>query len=152
MIVTDDTETVSRLRQYRARGISDRGSVVAPTRPPLQAEMSDIQAAIGLVQLARLDGILQRRRQVEALYFEYMKSFEGIKDPYHGPDATAVHWFVYEVHLGTRFSRSSRALSPISAPRVSRRPLTACPCIPNPIIASGAAVTVQPPCGCPTAP
>ena len=108
MIVTDDTETVSRLRQYRARGISERGSVVAPTRPPLQAEMSDIQAAIGLVQLARLDGILQRRQQVEALYFEHMKSFEGIKDPYHGPDATAVHWFVYEVHLGTRFSRSSR--------------------------------------------
>jgi Predicted pyridoxal phosphate-dependent enzyme apparently involved in regulation of cell wall biogenesis len=47
MIVTDDTETISRLRQYRARGISERGSVVAPTRPPLQAEMSDIQAAMG---------------------------------------------------------------------------------------------------------
>ncbi|MGE4531632.1 MAG: DegT/DnrJ/EryC1/StrS family aminotransferase [Acidithiobacillus sp.] len=108
MIVTDHTEIVSRLRQYRARGISERSSVVAPTRPPLQAEMSNIEAAIGLVQLARLDGILQRRQQVEALYFEYMKSFEGIKDPYHGPDATAVHWFVYEVHLGTRFSRSSR--------------------------------------------
>lgn len=108
MILTDDTEILSRLRHYRSRSVADRGSVVAPTRPPLQADMSNLQAALGLVQLARLEGILQRRREVEDLYFEYMKSFEGIKDPYHGPDATTVHWFVYEVHLGTRFSRSSR--------------------------------------------
>ena len=37
-----------------------------------------------------------------------MKSFEGIKDPYIAPDVDEVHWFLYVVHLGTRFSRSSR--------------------------------------------
>ncbi len=108
MIVTDDTAVYSRIRQFRGRGIGDRGSVAAATRPPLQVEMSDMQAALGRVQLQRLDGILERRHMVESMYFEYMKSFEGIKDPYHGPYATEVHWFVYEVHLGTRFSRSSR--------------------------------------------
>lgn len=108
MIVTDDTDIASRLKQYRARSLTDRGSVSAATRPPLQAEMSNLQAALGLMQLSRLEGILARRRQIEAIYFNHMKSFEGIKDPYRGPDATEVHWFIYEVHLGTRFSRSSR--------------------------------------------
>ncbi len=42
------------------------------------------------------------------LYFSYMKSFEGIKDPKTGPGVDKVHWFLYTVHLGTRFSRSSR--------------------------------------------
>jgi dTDP-4-amino-4,6-dideoxygalactose transaminase len=108
MIVTDDTDIASQLRQYRARNLTDRGSVSAAARPPLQAEMSNLQAGLGLMQLSRLDGILERRRQIESIYFDHMKSFEGIKDPYRGPDATDVHWFTYEVHLGTRFSRSSR--------------------------------------------
>ena len=37
-----------------------------------------------------------------------MQSFEGIKPPYVAPDVTEVHWLLYVVHLGTRFSRSSR--------------------------------------------
>ncbi len=108
MIVTDNTDVASSLRQYRARSLSDRSSVAAATRPPLQAEMSNLQAGLGLIQLSRLDGILSRRRAVEMLYFQHMKSFEGIKDPYRGGDVTDAHWFTYEVHLGTRFSRSSR--------------------------------------------
>jgi len=37
-----------------------------------------------------------------------MQSFEGIKPPYIGPDVEEVHWFLYVVHLGTRFTRSGR--------------------------------------------
>src|SRR5271165_276636 len=70
--------------------------------------MSDLAAAIGLVQLQRLEAILALRKGVEALYFQYIKSFEGIKDPYIGADVDEVHWFLYTVHLGTRFSKSSR--------------------------------------------
>ncbi|MEW5791757.1 MAG: DegT/DnrJ/EryC1/StrS family aminotransferase [Pseudomonadota bacterium] len=108
IIVTDDDDLAGRLRHHRAHGPREQASVVASTRIPYQAAMSDLSAAIGLVQLSRLDGILARRRQVEVWYYEYMKSFEGIKDPYRAPEATEVHWHLYEVHLGTRFSRSSR--------------------------------------------
>ena len=52
--------------------------------------------------------LLARRKRVEAWYFDYLRSFEGIKDPYIAPDVDEVHWFLYVVHLGTRFSRSSR--------------------------------------------
>jgi perosamine synthetase len=37
-----------------------------------------------------------------------VQSFEGLKPPYVAPDATDVHWMTYLIHLGTRFSRSSR--------------------------------------------
>ncbi|ATQ67970.1 MULTISPECIES: DegT/DnrJ/EryC1/StrS family aminotransferase [Methylosinus] len=108
MIVTDDDDKASIIRNLRSRRIQERSSVVLGAHPPMQAGMSDITAALGLAQFRRLELLLARRTRVERWYYEYVKSFEGIKDPYIGPDVEEVHWFLYVVHLGTRFSRSSR--------------------------------------------
>lgn len=108
MVVTDDLELVRTLRSYRNRRLDERFSVVIGGRLPYQACMSDVSAALGLAQLDRMESILQRRKQVEARYLEHIQSFEGIKPPYVAMDVTEIHWFLYLVHLGTRFSRSSR--------------------------------------------
>jgi perosamine synthetase len=107
MIVTDDPELTSKLRNYRCHKIADRGSLVISAYVPSQANMSSLAAALGVAQLARIDEILERRKYIERIYFEYIKSFEGIKDPYVAPDVDVAHWFLYLVHLGTRFSKSS---------------------------------------------
>ncbi len=108
MAVTDDPELASKLRYLRSRRMDERFSIVITGSLPYQAGMNEMTAAIGLTQLQRIDQILARRKQVEQIYYDYVKSFEGIKDPYIGPDVTEVHWFLYLVHLGTRFTRSSR--------------------------------------------
>lgn len=108
MVVTDDVDLVARLRNFRARRLAERNSVVVSEYPPYRAEISDLQAALGLVQLNRLDGILERRKIVEEYYDDHIQSFEGIKPPYLAPDVDEAHWMLYLVHLGTRFSRSSR--------------------------------------------
>jgi perosamine synthetase len=108
MVVTDDVDIAVALRRHRSHRLEERASVVVGATPPYQAAMSNIAATLGLVQLQRLDEILERRRLIEHLYYKHVQSFEGIKDPYIGPDVTEVNWFLYVVHLGTRFSRSSR--------------------------------------------
>ncbi|HEY8334545.1 MAG TPA: DegT/DnrJ/EryC1/StrS family aminotransferase [Tardiphaga sp.] len=108
MVVTDDVDIAVALRRHRSHRLEERSSVVVSATPTYQASMSNIAAALGLAQLARLDEILERRRLTEHLYYKYVQSFEGIKDPYVGPDVTEINWFLYLVHLGTRFSRSSR--------------------------------------------
>jgi dTDP-4-amino-4,6-dideoxygalactose transaminase len=108
MVVTDDDEVASALRRYRGRRPDERGSVVISMTVPFQAGMSDLAAALGLVQLERIDTILARRKKIESFYLEYIQSFEGIKPPYVAAEADEVHWFLYLVHLGTRFARSSR--------------------------------------------
>jgi dTDP-4-amino-4,6-dideoxygalactose transaminase len=108
MVVTDDADIAAMLRRLRGRRPDQRGSVVIGMEAPYRAGISDVTAALGLAQLRRIDEILARRKRVELWYFEHVKSFEGIKDPYIAPDATDVHWFLYLVHLGTRFTRSSR--------------------------------------------
>lgn len=108
MVVTDDADIAEALRQHRARRLDERFSVSVTARLPYQVAMSDVTAALGLAQLRRIDAILARRKQVEHFYYDSVKSFEGIKDPYIAPAVSAVYWFLYPVHLGTRFSKSSR--------------------------------------------
>jgi hypothetical protein len=108
MIVTDSPELAMAIKRRRAHQPQERASVAVTGDPALQAQISDIAAALGLAQLRRLDEILEKRRTVEHYYTKYVQSFEGIKPPYVAPDVTEVHWLLYVVHLGTRFSRSSR--------------------------------------------
>jgi dTDP-4-amino-4,6-dideoxygalactose transaminase len=108
MIVTDDDELASLIRRLRSHRFEERASVVLGAHPPLQASMSDIAAALGLAQLRRIELLLARRKRVERWYYQYVQSFEGIKDPYVAPEVDQVCWFLYVVHLGTRFSRSTR--------------------------------------------
>lgn len=107
-VVTDDDALARDLRFGRARTVADRYQVLATRHVPLGAGVSDLSAAVALVQLSRLDDILARRKAVEAAYHREMKSFEGIKDPYVAPWAAEVHRFLYMVHLGTRFPRDAR--------------------------------------------
>ncbi len=108
MVVTDDAELAGKLKACRARRLEERHSVVLGGFPPYRAEMSELQAALGLTQLQRLDAILERRKIVEDYYDGHMQSFEGIKPAYMAPEVDEIHWMVYLVHLGTRFSKSSR--------------------------------------------
>jgi len=109
MLVTDNDALVHELRYLRQRRLADRASVSVGARVPLQAGMSELTAALGLAQLATLDDRLATRQQVVAWYHEQMQSFEGIKPPYIGPGVDEVHWMLYVVHLGKRFSGSTRA-------------------------------------------
>jgi perosamine synthetase len=108
MVVTDDIDVAVAMRRFRAHKASERTSVVVGSSAPYQAPMSDMTAALGLAQLNRIEEILEKRKLIEHYYFKHVKSFEGIKDPFIAQEVDEVHWFLYVVHLGTRFSKSSR--------------------------------------------
>lgn len=77
MITTDDDHLAARLRRLRTHGMSvaahDRhiaSKVTIETYDEIgfNYRMTDIQGAIGVAQLARLDGILERRRALALRY------------------------------------------------------------------------------------
>jgi dTDP-4-amino-4,6-dideoxygalactose transaminase len=107
MVVTDDADIARTIRNYRSHKLTDRSSLVVGAYAPYQTCMSELSAALGLAQLGRIGNILERRKYIERVYFELVKAFEGIKDPYVAPEVNTAHWFLYLVHLGTRFSKSS---------------------------------------------
>ena len=107
MIVTDDVDFARTLRYLRDRQPEQRYSISISRLLPLNARISEMTAALGIAQLRRIDDILARRKQVALWYEDQIKSFEGIKPPYLAPDVDEVNWFLYTVHLGTRFTQSS---------------------------------------------
>ena len=106
--VTDDMDLAMAIRRLRSRSLEERGSVSVTVDAPFGAAMNEMTGALALSQLLRIDVLLERRRGIQSMYDGFMQSFEGIKPPYISPDVEDVHWFLYVVHLGTRFSRSSR--------------------------------------------
>jgi perosamine synthetase len=83
MVTTADENVASRLRRLRqhamttsdlARHQSKSVMTEAYDEVGFNYRMTDVQAAIGLVQLSRLDGFLERRRALAARYSEELKN------------------------------------------------------------------------------
>ncbi|MCB2014802.1 MAG: DegT/DnrJ/EryC1/StrS family aminotransferase [Sphingobium sp.] len=108
MVVTDDVDIAMAIRRRRSRRVEERYSLSITMDASFDMGMSDITAALALSQLQRIELMLERRRGTQMLYDHFMQSFEGIKPPYVAPDIEEVNWFLYVVHLGTRFTRSAR--------------------------------------------
>jgi len=106
MLTTDDAELAARLRRLREHGMSvsatDRhaaGSKVIVeeyVETGFNYRLTDVQAAIGLVQLGRLDGIIARRRELAARYQELLADalpgFRTVRDPEYGETNYQSFW------------------------------------------------------------
>jgi dTDP-4-amino-4,6-dideoxygalactose transaminase len=88
MITTGDAELAKRLRLLRQQGMSANDlerhrskTVVAESYPVLgyNYRLTDVQAAIGLAQLRRLDGIVARRREIAARYDAALAGVAGVE-------------------------------------------------------------------------
>ena len=108
MLTTDDAEVAARARALRsfAASVSDRerhaamGIVEEEYRElGYNYRMTDIQAAIGIEQLAKLDRVLARRRELARRYDAAFRPLRGVRTPARPPYAE--HTFqAYGLRLG----------------------------------------------------
>jgi dTDP-4-amino-4,6-dideoxygalactose transaminase len=91
MLTTSDEAIAVRLRRLRQHAMSTSDlarhsakSVVTEVYDEVgyNYRMTDVQAAIGLVQLDRLNGFLARRRELAARYSEALKNIGWLKTPF----------------------------------------------------------------------
>ena len=91
MIFTNDEEQYIKLKELRSHGAkvsevkraADNKGYLLPDYSELgyNYRLSDIQSAIGLAQIEKLDYILEKRRNLAKRYNELLKGFEWIKCP-----------------------------------------------------------------------
>ncbi len=67
VVVTDDGALATRIRALRNHGLDQDGQFILPGH---NARMTDFQAAFGMVQLGKLDRVLEARRRAAARYDE----------------------------------------------------------------------------------
>lgn len=108
MITTDDAEWAARLRRLREHGMSASAAERhASNKPVLESylevgynyRMTDVQAAIGLVQLGRLEAMIARRRELAARYDTLLHDVPGltpVRDPAHGQSNFQSYWVLLD--------------------------------------------------------
>ena len=104
MIITPDPDLAARLRRLREHGMNVSAAARHAERQPVierylevgyNYRMTDVQAAIGLVQLAKLGRQIERRRELAARYHELLADIPGlvtVRDPGYGTTNYQSFW------------------------------------------------------------
>ena len=129
MVTVDDAGAAARLRRLREHGMNvSAADRHASKQPVLEAyletafnyRMTDIQAAVGLVQLGKLPGLVAQRRALAARYQHLLAGIDGlapVRDPAYGTTNYQSFWVLLD---GFRTSRDD-VLTALAANGVSAR-------------------------------
>jgi perosamine synthetase len=98
MVVTDDGDVAELCRSMRNQGRDSGAEWLRHARLGYNYRLSDINCALGIAQMSRIDQILAARRRVAGWYEEMLRDIEGVVAPAEAPD-TRRSWFVYVVRL-----------------------------------------------------
>jgi len=107
-IITDDPDVARLCRSMRNQGRGDGSAWLSHERLGYNYRLPDISCALGIVQLERIDEILDLRQGVADTYARLLQDLEEVHTPFVAPDTTRMSWFVYVVRLADRFDREDR--------------------------------------------
>ncbi|MHC4692178.1 MAG: DegT/DnrJ/EryC1/StrS family aminotransferase [Planctomycetota bacterium] len=102
-IVTNDESLAEKCRMYRNHGQLFRNGRRCFPAAGLNYRMTEIQAAIGRVQLNKFPEILKRRREIASHYLNKLGKFLGITLPMDDPEHT---WQTFMIELEKDLDRS----------------------------------------------
>ena len=98
-IVTDNEEWANLFRSLRNQGRDVFDAWLNHTRLGYNYRLDELSAALGLVQIQRIEQLLAKREQVARWYNERLADVELIERPYIAPTTTRTSWFVYVVRI-----------------------------------------------------
>jgi perosamine synthetase len=107
MILTDDDGFADICVSLRNQGRGKGGSWLSHERLGYNFRLSDINCALGIVQLSRIDEIKAKRKQVAKWYQEMLAGDGRLIVPTE-PDNCDISWFVFVVRLADGFSLEQR--------------------------------------------
>lgn len=108
VITTNDDGYCQKLLQFRTHGITRDPSLWQSKGAGswyyemhhlgFNYRMTDIQAALGISQLAKIDGFISRRAQIATSYTEAFRQLDGVICP-HVHDQSRSSWHLYVIRL-----------------------------------------------------
>jgi perosamine synthetase len=135
VLVPAGDDMAGRLRSERNQGRSPDMSEIDHTSVGFNYRMSDLQAAIGIAQLERLDEMLAARAEVAAGYREGLTAIGGAPAGQEDPEGLVLpcdddgdeqrSWFVYVVQLPAGAERAA-VIEELAAEGVQSKPYLPC--------------------------
>jgi len=82
------------------QGRGEAGVWLSHERLGYNYRMDELSAALGAVQMSRIDEIIAKRQRVADMYRERLSGIPGVKLPQADPNVTRMSWFVYVIRVG----------------------------------------------------
>jgi perosamine synthetase len=105
VLVTNEEEWANLFRSLRNQGRDKFDGWLNHSRLGYNYRMSELNAAVGVVQIKRLDELLRKRDDVAQEYNRVLSSLESVSPLKIAPTTTRMSWFVYVVRLARGISR-----------------------------------------------
>jgi perosamine synthetase len=121
MVVCDDDDLAALVRQLHGQGQDPNRRYWFPM-VGFNYRMTNIEAAIGLAQLERIDWHLARRREIAGWYREELGGEEGIELSPEEPWARSAFWIVCAVLDEERFGMRDDVMASLSDAGIETRP------------------------------
>lgn len=111
MITTDDAELAHKARLLRNHGMSETRTYWHD-HLGFNYRMTNLQAAIGVAQLERIDEILKTKIALAQRYKNLLKDVPGVIQPPDVPGIKNVYW-MYSIRLDEKFGMTAEALQKV---------------------------------------
>ena len=108
MIVTDNDKIADLAVSMRNQGRDEGMGWLAHNRLGYNYRLSDINCALGIAQLGRIEEILAKRKKVAEYYRQQLGEISELILPPTGNSSLERSWFVYVVRLNDQFSEQQR--------------------------------------------
>lgn len=106
VLVTNDEHWADLFRSLRNQGRDVFDGWLNHSRLGYNYRISEMNAAVGVVQIRRLDTLLSKRAEVAAEYEKRLAGIEGVSPLTIVPTTTRMSWFVYPVRFEEGIDRN----------------------------------------------
>jgi dTDP-4-amino-4,6-dideoxygalactose transaminase len=107
MVVTDNEDWAGLIRAMRNQGRAPGDTWLDHTHLGYNYRLGEMSAALGVVQMGRLEELLGKRETVAAWYDERLAEVPGAEPMEILPSTTRMSWFVYVIRLGQHLEREA---------------------------------------------
>lgn len=118
VIVTNDDESANLMRALRNQGRAPGDTWLQHTYLGYNYRLDEMSAALGVVQLKRVEELINKRQQVASWYTERLSALPGVDPPLLASTTTRASWFVFVVRFAPEINRDEmvRKLSQMGIP------------------------------------
>lgn len=109
VIITDDDKAANYMRALRNQGRAPGDTWLQHTHLGYNYRIDEMSAALGRVQMSRLEELLSKREQVAAWYESRLAEIPGVEVPFVEPSTTRMSWFVYVIRFDAKLDRDGIA-------------------------------------------
>jgi len=109
LIITDHEENADYMRALRNQGRAPGDTWLTHTHLGYNYRLDEMSAALGAVQMSRLDELLDKREQVAGWYEARLSEIQDVEIQFIEKFTTRMSWFVYVVRFDATIDRDALA-------------------------------------------